>query len=117
MVLGGVTLQFKEELLSAAEELYIKQENRRDHFLESLQGHAVEQIRNGHTTFRISGLKKEEERYLAEWSEDTNVKIRYISFVCFKAEKKYRVRQCLVNLASVVNAERESEGEVLIFVD
>jgi len=110
-------VQFKEELLSAAEELYTKQDNKRSHFIESLQCHAVEQIRNGYTAFRVSGLKQDEERYLAEWGENANVKIQYISFHCFKAEKKYIAKQYLVNLQSIVGTDSDSEGEILIFVD
>ena len=110
-------MQFKEELLSAAEELYTKQENKRNHFLESLQCHAVEQIKNGYTAFRVSGLKQDEERYLVEWSENANVKVQYLSFRCFTAEKKYLAKQYLVNLRSLVGLDYDSEGEILIFVD
>ncbi|MBP3284311.1 MAG: hypothetical protein J6M02_02295 [Clostridia bacterium] len=110
-------MQFKEELLSAAEEIYTNQENKRNQFFRRIQNHAIEQVKNGYTAFRVGSLKQEEERYLEEWGKSTNADIQYICFTCFTSEKKYRAKQYLVNLNALVQLDYESEGKLLVISD
>lgn len=114
-MLGGVPLQFKEELLSAAEEIHESQQNKKSQFFAKIQNHAIEQVRNGYTMFRVGSLKREEEAFLAEWGEMTNAKIRYIRFNCFTDEKKFFVKHYIVNLKSVISSNYQAEGESLVF--
>ena len=108
-------MQFKEELLSAAEKVYENQLNRKSRFFAEIQNHAIEQIKNGYTMFRVGSLNQEEESFLAEWGKMTNVKIRYIKFQCFASSKKFFVKHYLVNLNAIVQSDCEAEGQLLIF--
>ena len=116
-MLGGVPVQFKEELLSVAEKIYLNQENKRSQFFRRVQKHAVEQVKNGHTAFRIGSLKEEEEHYLAEWGKIANAEIKYIRFRCFTSDKKYLAKQYLVDLNGIVRVDYESEGKLLVVAD
>ena len=107
-------VQYKEELVKAASDIYTEIETRRFCVLEQIQLHAVNQIKNGFTSFRISKLKKSEERYLEEWASMTNANISVIKFKCFENEKRYVVRQFVVDLKGSMKLDYELEGKTLI---
>ena len=94
-------MQYREELVKAATDIYNGIESRRFAVLEQIQMHAVNQIKNGFTSFRISRLKKSEERYLEEWASMTN-------------EKRYIIRQFVVDLKGSMELNYELEGKTLI---
>jgi len=108
-------LQFKEELLSAAEKVYENQQNKKSQFFTKIQNHAIEQIKNGYTMFRVGSLNQDEESFLAEWGKMTNVKIRYIRFSCFASNQKFFVKHYLVYLNTIVQTDCEAEGQLLVF--
>ncbi len=107
-------MQYREELVKAATDVYNGIESRRLYVLEQIQMHAVSQIKNGFTSFRISRLKKSEERYLEEWASMTNAKIDVIKFRCFANEKRYIVRQFVVDLKGSMELDYELEGKTLV---
>ena len=107
-------MQYREELVKAATDIYNGIESRRFAVLEQIQMHAVNQIKNGFTSFRISRLKKSEERYLEEWASMTNAKIGVIKFRCFENEKRYIIRQFVVDLKGSMELNYELEGKTLI---
>ena len=107
-------MQYRDELVLAADEIYTSMENKRAKILNQIQMHAVSQIKEGYTGFRISKLKKEDERYLREWAEMTKATIKVISFRCFENAKRYIIRQFVVDLKDCVKLDYELEGKALI---
>ena len=107
-------MQYRDELVLAADEIYTSIENRRAKILNQIQMHAVTQIKEGYTCFRISKLKKSDERYLKEWADITNATIKVINFRCFENAKRYVVRQFEVDLTGSVKLDYELEGKSLV---
>jgi len=107
-------VQYRDELVSAAGSIYTGIENRRSKILNQIQMHAVGQIKEGYTCFRISRLKKADERYLKEWAEMTNATVKVIKFRCFDDAKKYVVRQFAIDLKGSVKLDYELEGKTLV---
>lgn len=107
-------MQYREELLSAVSDVYNVIENRKNKILNQIQTHAVTQIKEGYTAFRISKLKKADEKYLKEWADITNAKVRVIKFRCFDNAKKYVVKQFVVDLKGSAELDYELEGKTLI---
>ena len=106
-------MQYRDELVRAADEIYSGIENRRAKILNQIQMHAVSQIKDGYTEFRISKLKKADERYLKEWADMTNASIRVIKFRCFEDAKRYIVKQFVVDLKGSINLDYKLEGKTL----
>ena len=107
-------MQYRDELIMAAGEVFNGIENRRAKILNQIQTHAVSQIKEGYTGFRISKLKKADERFLEEWAKLTNAKIRVIKFRCFEDAKRYTVRQFVVDLKGSIELDYELEGKTLV---
>lgn len=107
-------MQYREELALAVENVYSGIESRRSKVLEQIQKHAVDQIKEGYTGFRVSKLKKSEERYLKEWAEMTNARVDVIKFRCFENSKRYIIRQFIVDLKGSMELEYELEGNTLV---
>ena len=76
--------------------------------------HAVNQIKDGQTGFRISKLKKSDECYLKEWADMTNATVKVINFRCFENSKRYVIRQFVVELKGSIKLDYELEGNTLI---
>ena len=107
-------MQYRNELVLAADEVYKGMKNRRTKILNQIQMHAVSQIKEGYTCFRISKLKKADERYLKEWADMTNATVKVINFRCFENAKRYAIRQFTVDLKGSVELDYELEGKTLI---
>lgn len=107
-------MQYREELERVARELLTEKENKKIALLNKIQTHAINQIKDGYTSFRISRLKKEDERYLKEWSEITNANIKIIKFRCFENGRRYIIRQYLVDFRNNFNSDYLIEGKTLI---
>jgi len=107
-------MQYREELERVAMELLTEKENKRIALLNQIQTHAINQIKDGYTSFRISRLKKEDEKYLREWAEITNANVEVIKFRCFENARRYIIRQYLVDFKNNVKSDCLVEGKTLI---
>ena len=107
-------MQYKDELIEAASDVYSGIVTRKSKILNQIQEHAVNQIKEGYTGFRISKLKRADEKYLKEWADMTNASIKIIKFRCFENSKRTVIRQFLVDLKGSVELEYELEGKALI---
>lgn len=107
-------MQYRNELVLAAGEVYNGMKNRRAKILEQIQMHAVSQIKEGYTSFRISKLKRADECYLEEWAALTNATVKVINFRCFENAKRYAIRQFMVDLKGSIELDYELEGKTLI---
>lgn len=109
-------VQYREELINAATNMFEETESRKSQLLNKIQVHAINQVKDGYTSFRISRLKKEDEIFLAEWAKMTNAKVKVMRFRCFGNGKKYSIRQYMVNLKSSISIDYDLEGKTLIIV-
>lgn len=107
-------MQYREELERATRELLTEKENKKVILLNKIQTHAINQIKEGYTSFRISRLMKEDEKCLREWAEITNANIKVIKFRCFENERRYLIRQYLVDFNNNVKSDCLTEGKTLI---
>ena len=107
-------MQYREELVAAANDIYNGIENRKAKILNQIQLHAVNQIKSGYTGFRICRLSKSDESFLKEWADMTNATIKVIKFRCFEDTKRYIVKQFMVDLKDSMNLGYELEGNTLI---
>jgi len=107
-------VQYREELVAAANDIYNGIENRKAKILNQIQLHAVNQIKLGYTGFRICRLNKNDEIFLREWADMTNATIKVIKFRCFEDAKRYMVKQFVVDLKDSMNLGYELEGNTLI---
>lgn len=107
-------MQYMEELMSAANDVYEGIENRKSKVLNQIQVHAVNQIKQGYTSFRIVKLSKSDEKYLREWADMTNATINVIKFRCFENSRRYIVKQFEVDLKGSIEIDYELEGKILI---
>jgi len=107
-------MQYRDELVEAASSIYSGIETRKSKILNQIQLHAVNQIKEGYTSFRISRLKRADERYLKEWAELTNASVKVIKFRCFENDRRTIIRQFVVDLKGSVELDFELEGKTLI---
>lgn len=107
-------MQYREELLNAVQGILTESENKKSKLLNTIQLHAITQLKDGYTSFRISKLKKEEEKYLKEWADMIGATIKVIKFRCFNDAKRYIARQYLVSLKDIICLEYDLEGKTLI---
>ncbi len=107
-------MQYRDELISVASDFFEDKSNKRESIMNQIQLHAINQIREGFTSFRISRLKKEDEKYLKEWADMTNANVKVIRFKCFENQNKYLVKQFIVDLKESVNINYELEGKTLV---
>ena len=107
-------MQYREELLDAVSCILTESENKKSKLLNTIQLHAITQLKDGYTSFRISRLKKEDERYLKEWADMTGATIKVIKFRCFSNAKRYVVRQYIVSLRDAVCLDYDLEGKTLV---
>ena len=107
-------MQYREELVAAACNFHKGIENRRNKILKLIQTHAVSQIKDGYTSFRINKLKKADERYLKEWAQMTNANVRVITFRCFENANRYIIKQFIVDLKGSAKLDYDLEGKILV---
>ena len=107
-------MQYRDELLVAACDAYTATQKRRAVVLNTIQMHAVNQIKEGYTGFRINKLKKSDEIYLEEWVRITNAKMKIVKFRCFNNAKRYMVKQFLIDMKESIGLEYDLEGKTLI---
>ncbi|MBE5812611.1 MAG: hypothetical protein E7314_03050 [Clostridiales bacterium] len=105
---------FKKQLLQEANKLNNSVNTRRVEILNRIQEHAITQVKEGYTSFRITNLAKEELDYLKEWSDISSAEVKEIKFKCYTNNQKYLVRQYEVDLQNVINAKHRKEGNSLI---
>lgn len=108
-------MQYREELVIAVNDMVAEIENNKLDILNKIQLHALNQIRSGYTSFRISKLKKEDEYILKEWADITNASVKVIKFRCFADAKKYVVKQFYIDLRPSIEIDYKREGETLEF--
>lgn len=107
-------MQYREELMNVANSFWENKRNNKEDIINRIQVHAINQVKNGFTSFRINRLKKEDEKFLKEWADMTNANVKIIKFRCFENEKRYLVRQYVVDLKGCIEIEYESEGKTLV---
>lgn len=107
-------MQYREELIGVANNFFEEKNSKRESIMNQIQLHAISQIKDGFTSFRISKLKKEDEKFLKEWADMTNANVKVIKFRCFENQKKYLVKQFIVDLKSSINVDFEVEGKTLV---
>ena len=108
------TVQYRDELINVASSFFEENNNKRESIMNQIQLHAINQIKDGFTSFRISRLKKDDEKYLKEWADMTNANVKVIKFRCFENQKKYLVKQFVVDLKGSINIDYELEGKTLV---
>ncbi len=106
--------QFKIDLMNEAEKNYENNLSRRNNVLNTVQQHAINQVKNGYTSFRISHLPKEDETYLKEWADMSSADVKEIKFRCYENNRKYLIKQFNVDLSSVINVNYSRQGDTLI---
>ena len=87
---------------------------RRVEIINKIQQHAINQIKEGYTSFRITNLAKEELEYLKEWSDISSAEVKEIKFKCYTNSQKYLVRQYEINLQNVIKSNYSKEGNSLV---
>ena len=107
-------MQYRDELISVASNFLEENNSKRENIMNQIQLHAINQIKDGYTSFRISRLKKEDEKFLKEWSDMTNANVKVIKFKCFENQKRYLVKQFIVDLKGSINVECGLEGKTLV---
>ena len=107
-------MQYKEELINVANSFWETKRNNKEDIINRIQVHAINQVKDGFTSFRINRLKSENEKFLKEWADMTNADVKVIKFRCFENEKRYLVKQYLVDLKGCIETDCESEGKTLI---
>lgn len=105
---------FKKQLMQEANKLNNSVNTRRVEVLNKIQEHAITQIKEGYTSFRITNLPKEELCYLKEWSDISSATVKEIKFKCYTNNQKYLVRQYEVDLQEVIKSNCSKEGNSLI---
>jgi len=105
---------FRNELISQAEKVNKNSLSRRAKVLNSIQQHAINQVKEGNTSFRITHLAKEDEIFLKEWAEMSDANVKMIKFKCYENSKKYLIRQFDVDLTSVINVQYRKQGNTLV---
>lgn len=105
---------FKKQLMHEANKLNNSINTRRVEILNKIQEHAITQVKEGYTSFRITNLKKDELEYLKEWSDISSADVKEINFKCYTNNQKYLVRQYEIDLQNVINAKRKKEGNSLV---
>ena len=105
---------FKKELLQEAKKANINLNTHRLEILNRIQEHAISQVKEGYTSFRITNLKKDELEYLKEWSDMSSAEVKEIKFKCYANNQKYLVKQYEINLQNVINVRYKKEGNSLI---
>jgi hypothetical protein len=106
---------FKKQLMQEANKLNNSINTRRVEILNKIQEHAITQVKEGYTSFRITNLDKDELDYLKEWSDISSAEVKEIKFKCYTNNQKYLVRQYEIDLQNVINAKRRKEGNSLVF--
>ena len=107
-------MQYRDELISVASNFLEENNSKRESIMNQIQLHAISQIKDGYTSFRISRLKKEDEIFLKEWADMTNANVKVIKFRCFENKKRYLVKQFIVDLKGSINVDFNMEGKTLI---
>lgn len=107
-------MQYRDELICVASNFFEDKNNRRESIMNQIQLHAISQIKDGFTSFRISRLKREDEKYLKEWADMTNADVKVIKFRCFENQSRYLVKQFIVDLKGSINIDYELEGKTLV---
>lgn len=105
---------FKKQLMQEANKLNNSINTRRVEILNKIQEHAIMQVKEGYTSFRITNLAKDELDYLKEWSEISSAEVKEIKFKCYTNNQKYLVRQYEIDLQNVINAKHRKEGNSLV---
>ena len=105
---------FKKELMQEAKKATTNLNTKRLEILNKIQEHAISQVKEGYTSFRITNLAKDEIEYLKEWSDISSATVKEIKFKCYTNNQKYLVRQYEVNLQNIIKAKYSKEGNSLI---
>lgn len=106
---------FRSQLMQEANKLSNCENIRRLEILNKIQEHAITQVKEGYTSFRITNLAKDEVEYLKEWSNISSADVKEIKFRCYTNNQKYLVRQYEIDLQNIINAKHRKEGNSLIF--
>lgn len=106
-------MQYRDELIAATEDVYRFEQDKKNKILNQVQMHAIKQLKEGYTGFRISRLKREDEIYLKEWADITNANIKMIRFKCFENQKRYAITQFVIDLKDSLELNYELEGKTL----
>lgn len=106
-------MTYREELLDIAEDSAERNELGKIQIMNRIQVHAINQIKEGYTSFRINRLKKEDEKFLKEWADITEASVKVLKFRCFENGKKYLIKQFTVDLASIMGLSEKTEGKTL----
>ena len=105
---------FKKELMQEAKKANTNLNTKRLEILNKIQQHAISQVKEGYTSFRITNLAKDEIEYLKEWSDISSATVKEIKFKCYTNNQKYLVRQYEVDLQNIIKAKYVKEGNSLI---
>jgi hypothetical protein len=105
---------FKKQLMQEANKLNNSVNTRRLEILNKIQEHAITQIKEGYTSFRITNLAKEDLEYLKEWSDISSADVREIKFKCYTNNQKYLIRQYEIDLQNIINSKYQKEGNSLV---
>lgn len=100
--------------MQEAKKANINLNTRRLEVLNKIQEHAIKQVKEGYTSFRITNLAKNELEYLKEWSDISSASVKEIKFKCYTNNQKYLVRQYEVNLQNVIKSNYSKEGNSLV---
>jgi len=106
--------EYKMQLITEAEKINQNNISRRNFVLNSIQQHAINQVKEGYTSFRITHLSKEDEVFLKEWADMSAADVKIIKFKCYENTKKYMIRQFNVDLSNVINVKYKKQGNTLI---
>ena len=105
---------FKKELMQEAKKANTNISTKRVEILNKIQQHAISQVKEGYTSFRITNLAKDEIEYLKEWSDISSATVKEIKFKCYTNNQKYLIRQYEVDLQNIIKAKYVKEGNSLI---
>lgn len=105
---------FRKQLMQEANKLNNTVNTRRLEILNKIQQHAISQVKEGYTSFRITNLAKDELEYLKEWSDISSAEVKEIKFNCYTNSQKYLVRQYEIDLQNVINSKYKKEGNSLV---
>ena len=105
---------FKKELMQEAKKVNTNLNSKRLEILNKIQQHAISQVKEGYTSFRITNLAKDEVEYLKEWSDISSATVKEIKFKCYTNNQKYLVRQYEIDLQNIMKVKYSKEGNSLI---
>ena len=105
--------EFKRELAKEAQKLVKNELSYKNKILNEIQNHAINQIREGYTSFRITNLKKQDEEYLKEWADMSDATVKVIKFKCYENARKYLIKQFDIDLSYCVGVKCPKEGKTL----